>query len=384
MKGTIEAGSAEQASEMLGDMQLTLNEIRKVSEGRPKTPVGRSEFLLFNQQLASITKAGIPLDRGLRELAGDVSSRSMRKLILEIADDLTAGVPVDKAVEQRQKHFPPLYGRILRAGVETGRLSEMLTSLNRHLEVGTRTRRIIIEALAYPAVVLAASAIIVTYLLVTIIPSFSDVLTDMTDGRQGLPWLTEMLFRASENVMVFWTGVFIVLGVAAVVTMLLSASPAGRRSKEGLLLKVPVLGRIFRCGILARVAEAMGLLINAGCTMPQCLRLSAGASGSEKMKLECEMLAGGIEQGSAIMEAGHVCRMMPRLFLYSMQLGSQRNELQDNLCSLSQMYSEQTRCLQANLQAILLPVLIILLGGIISTIVLAMFLPMVKIITVMM
>ena len=75
MKGTIEAGSPEQASGMLADMQLTVNEISKAAEGKPKTAIGRSEFLLFNQQLASLTKAGIPLDRGLRELAADVSSR---------------------------------------------------------------------------------------------------------------------------------------------------------------------------------------------------------------------------------------------------------------------------------------------------------------------
>jgi len=381
MKGTIEAGSAQQASEMLTDMQLTVNEITKTGEARPRTAIGRNEFLLFNQQLASITKAGIPLDRGLRELASDVTSRSMRRLVLEIADDLSAGVPVDKAIEQRQKHFPPLYGRILRAGVETGRLSEMLTSLNRHLEVGTRTRRIILEALTYPAVVLAASAIIVTYLFLTVIPTFAGVIYDF--GGQGLPWLTQMLFTMSEHVMTFWGCVLLIALAAAAVYVILSASPAGRRFKEGVLLRVPVLGRIFRCGVLARMAEAMGLLINAGCTMPQCLRLSAGASGSERMKLECEILAGGIEQGAAVMEAGHVCRMIPRLFLYSVQLGAQRNELQDNLYSLSQMYSEQTRCLQANLQAILLPAMIVILGGIISTIVVAMFLPMVRIVNVM-
>ena len=297
---------------------------------------------------------------------------------------MAAGVPVDQAIEHRQKHFPPLYGTILRAGVETGRLSEMLTSLNRHLEVGTRTRRIIIEALAYPAVVLTAAAIIVTYLFLTVIPTFRDVLVDMTDGEQGLPWLTQMLFKVAENVIPFWMGVFIMLAIMAAGYAILSASPAGRRFKEGVLLQVPVVGRIFRCGVLARIAEAMGLLINAGCTMPQCLRLSAGASGSEKMKLEGEMLAGGLEQGAGIMEAGHVCRMMPRLFLYSMQLGAQRNELQDNLYSLSQMYGEQTRCLQSNLQAILLPTIIIVLGGIISLIVLALFLPMVRITMVMM
>ncbi len=384
MKGTLEAGSAQQASEMLGQMQLTVNELQKMRQKKPKTPVGRSEFLLFNQQLASITKAGIPLDRGLRELANDVGSRSMRKLILEIADDLSAGVSIEDAIERRKKHFPALYGRILKAGVETGRLSEMLTSLNRHLEVGVRTKRIIFEALCYPVLVFTLAAVIITGLFVMVIPAFAEILADMSDGNARLPWLTQTILKMADNVLPFWIGVFILIALGSAVYAILSASPEGRRIKESVLLGVPIMGRLYRSGILARIAEAMALLIGAGCEMGQCLRLSAGASGSEKMKFDCDVLAGEIEQGVPIMEAGHACRMIPRLFLYSIQLGSQRNELQDNLLSLGRMYGEQTRCLQSNLQAILLPAMIILVGSFVATMILAMFLPMVNIIQALM
>jgi type IV pilus assembly protein PilC len=105
------------------------------------------------------------------------------------------------------------------------------------------------------------------------------------------------------------------------------------------------------------------------------------AEWSEKLLLESEMLASQIEQGANILEAGQFCRMIPRLFLYSIQLGTQRNELQDNLYSLGQMYSEQARCGQARLQAILLPVMLIVVGGILAMAVLSMFLPMITIIT---
>ena len=88
MSGTVEANSSEQATEMLQDMQLRVNTIEKASARKPKTAIGRNEFLLFNQQLAAITKSGIPLEKGLRELAHDVASRSTRKLITAIADDL--------------------------------------------------------------------------------------------------------------------------------------------------------------------------------------------------------------------------------------------------------------------------------------------------------
>jgi len=384
MKGTIEAGSHEQASEMLVDMQLTVNEISKAKEKMPKSAIGRNEFLLFNQQLASITKAGIPLEKGLRELAKDVGSRSMRKLITEIADELEAGVGIEEAVEKRKKRFPALYGLILKAGVQTGRLSEMLTSLNRHLEIGVRTKRIIFESLCYPAVVLALIAVIITGLFVMVIPTFGEVLTDMANGEASLPSLTRLFLTMSENVWQFWSVVLLIVCGLVVTSLILSNSPEGRRFKESLFLKTPILGKLSHAGTLARIAEAMGMLVGAGCDMPTCLRLSAGACGSEKAKLECETLAGQIEQGEGIMEAGQFCRMIPRLFLYSIQLGAQRNELQDNLYSLGRMYNERTQYMQARLQAILLPTMIILLGVIVGMIVLAMFLPMIRIVSVMM
>ncbi|GAH66411.1 unnamed protein product, partial [marine sediment metagenome] len=154
MTGTLEAGSREHATQILQEMQLTVNSVEKAKAAAPRTPIGRSEFLLFNQQLASIAQAGIPMEHGLRQIAGDVGSGRMRALIEGIADDLEAGKSIQEAVGARRAHLPALYARIVEAGVKTGRLGEMLTSLNRHLEVAGRTRRIVFEAALYPLVVL--------------------------------------------------------------------------------------------------------------------------------------------------------------------------------------------------------------------------------------
>lgn len=383
MTGTIEAASREQAGELLKDMQLTVNEIVKARVKMPKTAIGRSEFLLFNQQLASITKTGIPLEKGLREIAADVASRRMRRLITEIADELERGSSIEDAIQKRQRHFPALYGQILKAGVESGRLSEMLTSLNRHLELAAATRRIIFEALCYPVVVSVLAAVIITMIFILVVPQYAEVIVDMAEGME-LPVLTRWFLAMAEHVAQFWGGIGLFVCAIVIVFVLLSGAPAGRRFKESVLLKIPVVGRVYHCGSLAKMAEAMALLVGAGCTMPTCLRLASGASGSEKLKLECELLAGRVEEGTGIVEAGYFCRMIPRLFLYSVQLGSQRNELGDNLHGLGEMYSQQTRCMQARLQSILPAAMIIFLGLIVGLMVLSMFLPLVRMITVMM
>ena len=378
MKGTIEAASREDASELLKQMQLNINSIEQAKPERLKTPVGRSEFLLFNQQLASITKAGIPLERGLRELAKDVASKRMRTLIEDIALDLQTGMSIDRAFEKRQKNFPPLYGRILKAGVETGRLSEMLTSLNRHIEVGNMTRRIILEALSYPAIVLTMASIIITGLFLFIVPQFKAILEEMVQGQ--LNPITTSVFAISRNVLPFWAGVGVFIAVVIAVYTILSSFPAGRRFKESIILKLPVMGRLYHSGILSNMAEAMAMMVAAGCDMPTVLRLSSVASGSEKMILESEVLALQIEQGANILEAGQFCKVIPRLFLYSVQLGIQRNELQDNLYSLGQMYAEQTRCSQMRLQSVFLPAMIIFIGGVVLFIVLSIFLPIIQVV----
>ena len=379
MKGTIEAGSREEVSEQLKQMQLSVNSIDKAKPKKPRTAIGRNQFMLFNQQLASITKAGIPLEKGLRELSNDVGSKSMRKLIDDIAGELETGVSIEEAFEKRQKRFPPLYGRILKAGVETGRLSEMLTSLNRHLELTSHTRRIIFEAISYPAVILALGSIVITAMFLMVIPQFKSVLQEMVSGR--LNPLTTAFLTIPSHIIPFWIAVAFLIAAILVVLAILSTSAAGRRFKESLFMKIPVIGRVYHSSILGRMAEAMAMMVAAGCDMPASLRLSSGSTGSEKLIAESEAIANQIEQGANILEAGQFCKTIPRLFLYSIQLGTQRNELQDNLYSLGQMYAEQARCGQARLQAVLLPIMLILVGSVIATAVLAMFLPMVQVIT---
>ena len=379
MKGTVEAGSPAEAAETLQKMELRVSLLEKARPMQLRTPVGRNEFLLFNQQLASITKAGVPLERGLRELAHDVASKSMRQLIGDVASDLEAGVPIEEAFGKREKEFPPLYGRILKAGVETGRLSEMLTSLNRHLELAGHTRRIIFEAISYPLVILTLGAIIITGVFRFVIPQFKPVLEEMVGGR--LNPLTRGVLSMADHVVVFWLGVGILIVAAVLGLTALASTPMGRRLREALLLRVPVIGQLYFNSILSRMAEAMAVLVGAGCDIPEALRLGAVSSGSEKLLLDSEIVAGRLEQGANLLEAGQSARLLPRLFVYSIQLGAQRNELQDNLYSLGEMHADQARVGQAHLQIVLLPLLLMLIGGVIATAVLAMFLPMIQVVT---
>ena len=225
---------------------------------------------------------------------------------------------------------------------------------------------------------LTLASIVITAVFMLIIPQFKSVLDEMVGSR--LNTITTAFFTITANIIPFWIGVGVLVAAILIGLAFLSTSADGRRFKESLFMKIPVIGRIYHSSILGRMAEAMAMMVAAGCDMPASLRLSSGATGSEKLILESEAIAGQIEQGANILEAGQFCRTIPRLFLYSIQLGTQRNELQDNLHSLGQMYAEQARCGQSRLQVVLLPIMIVLVGSVIATAVLAMFLPMIQVI----
>lgn len=375
MKGAIEAGSNEEARILLEQMHLTVGSITKSRPPRPRTRFGRNEFLLFNRQLASIAKAGIPLERSLRVLADDAGSGRMREMIIAIAEELEAGADIREAFEKRHGRFPALYGQIIEAGVRSGRLPEMLTSLNRHAEMALQTRRILVEAFTYPLIVLAFAAWILTVMLVSIVPRFAVQFEDM--GFSRIPPATEALMAVSRNIVPIWIGIGAAIASVVVLKFVLGASPGGRRFKETILISTPVLGRLYRDLILSRTADAMALLVGAGTDMPGCLRLGAAASGSELMRAECEMLARHVEAGGRILDARDSCRVLPGLFLYSIETGHQRNELADSLYGLSETHAGQARANQARMQAMLLPVLLITIGVFIGTAVSAMFLPMI-------
>lgn len=378
MTGTLEAANPQQAGELLTDMKLTVNQLERKAPQRPFSTIGRNEFILFNQQLASITKAGIPLEKGLRELVSEVRSAKMRRLIEGLAEELESGHTIEQAIASRGGELPTLYRYILHAGVQSGRLSEMLTSLNRHLEMNSQTRRIIFEATCYPAVVFLLAAAIVTGVILLVIPTFTTIFVDFD---VELPAITEALMSSPQYVKWFWPGLGVIVAGWWLLFRVLKMSPRGRWFAESVHLGIPILGRLYKVSILGRFADAMAVLIGAGMDLPGALRLAAAAVGSEKLINDAGLIANQIEQGAGLAEAGQTCSFLPPFFLYSAQLGIQRQELQDNLYGLSDMYTQQTQSGQSRLQAVMLPFMLVVVGGLIGFIVLGLFMPLVSLVS---
>ena len=155
--------------------------------------------------------------------------------------------------------------------------------------------------------------------------------------------MTQFVLALSEHVWYFWLVIGCLVAAIFGINAILRSSAEGRRIRESIILHIPAFGPLYHSSILSKMAEAMAMMVAAGCDMPTCLRLGADATGSETLTKEGDIIAGQIEKGAGILDAGQFCRVIPRFFLYSIQLGSQRNELQDNLRSLGDMYAQQVR-----------------------------------------
>lgn len=374
MKGTLEAADQQQAEQSLKDMNLDIQMLSKDNTARSHSAVGRSELLLFNQQLSAMAQSGIPLEKSIRHIAAEVATAGSRKLLMGIADDLEAGLPAEQVFEKRKGQFPVLYGRIVKAGIRTGRLSEMLVSLNRHLITAIQMRQTIIEAVTYPALVALVALVLLSWIIVYMIPMMRPIFADM--GSE-IPAITGFILCWPEYIKYVWIALA-VLGISIwFLTHIGKSNAAVQRKLEWLYLSLPLVGRMYRFSGLSRLADALALLVNSGCDIPEALELAAETTGRSRLSRDCGIVAGRIRSGESLIEAGQGVEQLPGLFMYSAQMGIQRNELSDNLYNMSDMYQQQAKISCGRLSAMLTPMLLVFLGVLIGFIVLSMFMPLV-------
>jgi type II secretory pathway component PulF len=172
--------------------------------------------------------------------------------------------------------------------------------------------------------------------------------------------------------------------VIVFIWVMLSQFESGRRCKEWFILRIPMLGQVQKGALMARLSQCVSLLVGAGNPLPAAFGLAGLSSGSELIKRDCRTISERLEQGLNLLESGMGASVVPQLFCYALQLGSQRNELYESLQNLGQMYAGQVQTSQGRLQAFLMPGLILCVGLIVAVIVLGMFMPMVTIIQVLM
>jgi type IV pilus assembly protein PilC len=375
LSGTIDAPSADDARRQIDLLQLHLLELAPAQPPRRRTTLSADDLIAFNQQLAQLTRAGLPLERGLRLVAQDLGGGRLAGAIQRLAADLESGLPIEQALEKRKGVFPTSYVRVLEAGVKSGSLPGVLLSLSHHLELTRRLRNALWRVAAYPIVVLAAMCAVLLLLSIFVVPKFQQIFQDF---RVNLPAVTEFVLAAANVIPAL---------VVAVAAACILGGPllylVRRRGWDGglldsFVLAMPLIGPIIRRSLAATWCDAVRVGVEASMDLPSAIDLASDIAPSPRVRREGQALSKVLASGGSLEAAGPLKTLFPTIPV-AMVHGAKTGDLPQTMRSLSDLYQQQAESRLATLPALLSPALLLLLAIMLGFTIIALFMPLLTI-----
>jgi len=320
-----------------------------------KAKASDADFLIFNQQLASLTKSGLPLSRSLRSLSKDVRGRRFREAIEKVRSDVEAGMPLSQAVRDRTDIFPELYSRIIAAGEESNNLPEVLSQLAKYSGIMARTRRKVKDALAYPLTVLIAGLVILSLLTLFVFPNLLRSLAlvaakSPAESRSvdSTGWLGEGggIFLGAARVLAYnnieiAVGVACVIGAIIIGAVLLRASANGRAFLDRIKLSIPFYGNCLLSGYMLRFSQTLGTLLKSRVPFGDAIYLTSEAVGSQSMKPAMKRLREDVEAGTRLSESLKKSGIFPEVAVWILSSGDEKGQLDEALMEVSEVYEAE-------------------------------------------
>jgi type II secretory pathway component PulF len=371
--GTIDAENLDDASRRLSHLRLRLIELLP-SPPRTQKLVGGADFIAFNEQLANLTGAGLPVEQGLRLVADD-AKKGLSQSIHAVIGELERGVPLAQAFANHGKQFPPLYSKLIDAGVRSNNLAGVLLNLGRHLELVTRLRAAIWRAAAYPVMILIGMLLLILYVSAFVVPTLNDIYKDF---NTRLPTLTQLILVGSR-----YGPAFAICGISILLTFPLLTGVSRLLGFSGALsdfaLSIPIVGPILRSNLVARWCDAMHLSIQGNADLPGAMALAADIVGSPALRRDTNQLIGALQAGRTLADAGNT-RVIPKSAMTMVHLACTRSDLPEALHTLSQMYQQQAEIRLAGLQTVLMPMFIVFIGMLLAFTVIGLMAPLISLI----
>ncbi len=335
------------------------------------TASGR-DLALFSNQFSTVLEAGIPLARGLRGLAADTANRALSRALYDVAVRIERGTSLSDAMAAHPEAFNGMYVSMVRAGEQAGTLDQIATQLAVYLEKVDAIRTKVRSAMVYPIFVSVFVALATLFLLLEIVPTFSEVYRDM---GQELPSVTRLVVDASDfarsNILLtaVGVGVLVLAGAAAM------RSRPGRYARDWLALKIPIFGPLIRKAVMSRFARTFGILVKSGLPIMESLDMVAGAAGNVVVHRAVLEARRHVASGRGITESFRSTGVFPEMVLQLMATGEESGNLDNMLIKASDFYDRQVEAAAHGLASLVEPVMVVLVGGVIGFIVVAMFLP---------
>src|SRR5499426_1092845 len=381
--GEIEVGRQEEALELLRKKKILVTSLRP--KGGFKLPkfggvsVSTKDLAIFTRQFATMISAGLPLVQCLDILAKQSSKPSFGRVIGEVTREVEAGSTLADALGRHRTVFDDLFRNMVAAGEAGGVLDEILMRLATYIEKADALKRKIQSAMVYPGVVLTVAMGATCFMLIFIIPTFAKMFSDF-GGELPLP--TKIVLGMSKLLQNFWW-----VGVGGLIAggfffKRYYATEVGQRAIDAALLKIPVLGDVLLKGAVARFTRTLGTLIASGVPILSGLEITARTAGN-KIIAEAIMTArASIREGETVSAPLKASGVFPPMVVQMISVGEQTGALDEMLTKIAVFYEAEVDTAVDTLTSIIEPCMIVIMGGIVGGVVVAMYLPMFKLIWV--
>ncbi len=376
--GVIEADSAKLARAKLREQGLIALEVQALGgEGnasglRLTRGLPTVQLSLFTRQFAVLLEAGLTIEQALSALIEQTEHPALRRILGAVRADILAGQTLARALEAHGHAFPDLYRTLIAAGEQTGKLGQVLLRLADYLEARQALRQKIGLALIYPAIITLVALLVVFGLLTYVVPQ---VITVFQDRHQTLPLLTRALIALSDAAQSYGLAVFLLLALGGfVVTRLLRLS-AWQMRFDAALLRLPLLGKLVRGMNTARFASTLAILVGSGVPLLRALSAGAGVVSNLPMRLAVEDAARKVREGGSLSRAIAQSKAFPPLFTHLISSGEASGKLEQMLQRAASQQTQELETRAAVLTGLFEPLLILVMGGVVLLIVLAILLP---------
>ena len=382
--GTIDATSeADARASLRGDglLVLELRPARAASIGRRQLRLGTPKVKLKDlawaaRNLATTQSAGLPVVRALRMLGRQRRGTPIGDTLLRVHESVVNGAALTEAFRSEERGLTSLTTALIEAGEANGKLDASLTKLAELCEARVRLRRKIASAMAYPLVMVTLVVLIFIAMLVFVIPTFSG-LYDQLGG--SLPWLTQILLTMSNVVRSKFLFVAIGAVIIAIVARNLRDTPRFREMKDVLILKVPVLGDLFRSVAIARLATTLASSLAAGVPLLDALRLAGNVANNVVYDRALAQAREEVREGRSLASALEGKPQIPELFTQLVAVGEETGRVDELMVKYAKGVEDEVEAKVEALTSALEPLMIVVLGGIIGVMVIGLYLPLIRI-----
>jgi general secretion pathway protein F len=383
-KGVLDAESIRHARSLLREQGLSALEVQAVSAaattGSKRTvfasKVKASELALSTRQLASLLAARLPLEQALGAVVEQAESSAVRERFAAVRSEVTAGSTLSQALNQFPKDFPEVYRALVAAGEQSGELSIVMGKLADYIESRTALAQRILLAFTYPAIVTLVAILVIGALMAFVVPKVIGV---FASSKQELPLLTVILIALSDFLKAWWLWLAALVVAAFVMLRVALRAPALRLQWDGWLLKLPLFGRLIRGVNTARFASTLAILAASGVPLIRALEAGAQTLTNMALKETVAQAVARVREGTTLSRALAAGGKFPPVMVHMIASGEATGRLPEMLNRTADNLAQETERRALTLTGLLEPLLVLVMGGVVLLIVLAVLLPIIEI-----